>query len=72
MTILNSDINDVPTIFEMYRVASAYMKSKNQVSWPDFPRELVETEIYEKRQWKIIIDDCLHLGNDTKRRIDLG
>ncbi|WP_437438135.1 GNAT family N-acetyltransferase [Cellulophaga baltica] len=25
--------------------------------WPDFKRALVETEIAEKRQWKLIIDD---------------
>ncbi len=56
MNIQNSDIKDIPKIFELYRIATKYMKSKNQVAWPEFPRELIELEIEEKRQWKIQID----------------
>ena len=29
------------------------------VVWPDFKRALVETEIAEKRQWKLIIDGAI-------------
>ena len=50
MQITNSNYDDIPTIFELYRIATEYMKSKNQVSWPVFPQELIETEIAEKRQ----------------------
>jgi GNAT superfamily N-acetyltransferase len=56
MEILNSNLADLPTIFDLYRVATEYMKSKNQVYWPEFPKELIVKEIEEKRQWKIIID----------------
>lgn len=59
MQIINSVINDIDTIFEFYRVATEYMKSKNQVFWPEFPRDLILSEIEENRQWKIIIDDTI-------------
>lgn len=57
MQIRNSDLNDLATIFELYRIATALMKTKNQVVWPVFPRELIEKEIQENRQWKIVIDN---------------
>lgn len=56
MIIKNSELNDVPEIFEFYRVATNYMKSKNQVYWPEFSKELILNEIEEKRQWKLLID----------------
>ncbi len=56
MQIRNSESSDVAKIFELYRLGTAYMKSKGQVYWPEFPLELIETEIQEKRQWKILID----------------
>lgn len=57
MQIQNSDIHDLDYIFELYRIATDYMKSKNQVFWPAFPRELIHSEIEENRQWKLILDD---------------
>jgi hypothetical protein len=39
----------------LYAIASAY-KKKNVVVWPDFDRKLVETELVENRQWKLLID----------------
>ena len=57
MEIRNSDLNDVAIIFELYETATAYMKSKKQVYWPEFSRDLVVTEIHEQRQWKLLIDD---------------
>ena len=57
MQITNSNQKDIPTIFELYRVATEYMKSKNQVSWPVFPMELIQTEIKENRQWKLVIEN---------------
>ena len=56
MTIVNSDLNDLAKIFELYQIATAYMKSKNQVAWPEFSRDLVVQEIEEQRQWKLILE----------------
>ncbi len=56
MTIENSHQSDVPKIFEFYRTATAFMKSKNQVHWPEFSKELILKEIEENRQWKLLID----------------
>lgn len=57
MTILNSTEADIPEIFRLYKIAAAYQHTKgNVVVWPDFDPFLVETEINENRQWKMIID----------------
>ena len=58
MLIENSTLNDLTEIFKLYKIASEYQKTKKTVVvWPDFEKELVETEISENRQWKLIIDN---------------
>ncbi len=57
MQISNSTLSDIPQIFEFYRLASNYMKSKKQVSWPEFPKEMIINEVNENRQWKLLIDN---------------
>ncbi len=59
MEITHSQPTDIATIFELYRIATAYMKSKNQVSWPEFEHDLISKEIEEKRQWKMVIEDVV-------------
>ncbi len=55
--IENSTINDIPEIFRLYRLASDYQRQKQTVVvWPEFAPELVETEIAENRQWKLLIE----------------
>ncbi|MDO5978802.1 GNAT family N-acetyltransferase [Flavivirga spongiicola] len=57
MEIKNCTIKDIDEIFRLYKMASDYQKTKKKVVvWPNFKRELVETEINENRQWKMIID----------------
>lgn len=57
MKIENCSPADIQEIFRLYRIASAYQKSKETVVvWPEFEQQLVETEIAENRQWKLILD----------------
>ena len=57
MTIENCTAADIDEIFRLYAIASAYQRSKKTVVvWPTFERLLVETEIAENRQWKLLID----------------
>jgi ribosomal protein S18 acetylase RimI-like enzyme len=50
----NEDINE---IFRLYQMASDYQKTKKTVVvWPTFNRNLVESELAENRQWKLVID----------------
>jgi GNAT superfamily N-acetyltransferase len=57
MRIENSVAADITEIFRLYNFASDYQKSKQTVVvWPQFDRRLVETEVAENRQWKLIID----------------
>lgn len=56
MQILNSNLNDIPEIFRLYKLATEFQKLKfpdNQ--WPEFDKELIATEVLEKRQFKLII-----------------
>ena len=58
MRIVNSTLADIDFIFELYALATAYQKTKfpdNQ--WPKFERSLVENEISDNRQWKMVIDN---------------
>ena len=56
--IQNSNIDDIDEIFRLYRIATDFQKTKKvSVSWPEFDRSLVESEIAEKRQWKMLIDN---------------
>ncbi len=58
MQILNSSSKDIPEIFRLYRFASAYQRSKKTVVvWPEFEKQLVETEVAGNRQWKIIMEE---------------
>ncbi len=57
MKIRNSDLTDISKIVELYSIATAFMKSKNQVAWPKFDRDLIVEEIKSLRQWKLLIND---------------
>ena len=58
MQVENSTADDISEIFRLYSIATEYQKAKKTVVvWPEFDRQLVETEIEEQRQWKLIIDN---------------
>jgi RimJ/RimL family protein N-acetyltransferase len=57
IAITNSTLDDIDWIFGQYKIASDFMKARYYVYWPDFERKLVETEIQERRQWKLTIGD---------------
>ena len=56
MDIQNSKITDIDEIFGLYKMATNLQKAKQVVPWPEFDRTLIETEIHEKRQWKLLIN----------------
>lgn len=57
MTIENSVTEDIGEILRLYEIARDFQKLKGAVPWPKFDKELIETEIEERRQWKILIDN---------------
>lgn len=59
MQIINSTTRDIDTIFELYDAAVAYQKTKFYKHWQGFDFSLVEKEIAEKRQFKIMLDDAI-------------
>jgi hypothetical protein len=73
MKIENCKANDISEIFRLYKIASDYQRAKKTVVvWPEFERQMVETEIAEHRQWKIIIDNeiaCVWATTFTDERI---
>ena len=56
LQISNSSKHDIDEIFRLYKIATDFQKTRFSVHWPEFDRKLVETEILENRQWKIVID----------------
>ena len=54
MKILNSTIADIDEIFRLYRIATTYMATRSTVYWPEFDRTMVEREISEGHQWKMM------------------
>ena len=54
--IVNSSIEDIDTIFKLYDAAIEHQKKVFHKHWQGFERELIQKEIEEKRQWKIISD----------------
>lgn len=55
MEIINSTRQDTDTIFELYAEATSLQKQIGNNHWKSFERSLIEREIDEGRQWKIII-----------------
>lgn len=58
MKIINSKEEDIPKIFQLYKLATEYQKTKfPENEWPQFEETLVQTEVAENRQFKLVIDD---------------
>ena len=55
--IHNSQAKDIDTIAKLYNEATDYQIKKSAVPWPVIERQLIEREITEKRQWKILINN---------------
>lgn len=57
MTISYSSLQDIEEIFRLYALATEYQKLKFPLNqWPQFKLNLVEREILEKRQFKLLVD----------------
>lgn len=54
---MNSTKEDINEILRLYEIGRNFQKTKNAVLWPLFEKELIETEVAEKSQWKIVIDN---------------
>lgn len=59
MEIINSVPADIDVIFHLYDAGTAYQKKMNGRHWLGFDRALIETDIEEKRLWKIVENDQL-------------
>ena len=56
MKITNSASKDIDEILLFYEIATEYMKERSVVVWPKFERAMVEKEIAEHNQWKMVSD----------------
>jgi len=53
--VKNSQAEDIDVIFDFYDMAIAHQKKVFNKHWQGFSRELVQTEIEENRQYKILV-----------------
>ena len=56
LQVLNSQAADIDIIFGFYDLAIAHQKKVFNKHWQGFSREMVQTEIDENRQYKILVD----------------
>jgi ribosomal protein S18 acetylase RimI-like enzyme len=56
MQIVNSAAEDIDLIFWFYDAAIEHQKKVFNKHWKGFDHDLVEREINENRQWKIVLD----------------
>ncbi len=59
MKIENCVLTDVDAILSLYQSARDLQTQKKMVVWPTFERSLIETEISEQRQWKLLENDMI-------------
>jgi len=59
MIITNCEPGDLGIILDLYESARALQTEKKMVVWPVFENSLMEQEISERRQWKLMIDNVL-------------
>jgi len=57
MQIINSTPEDIDVIFSLYEAGTQLQKKIAQKHWEGFDQALVETDIREKRLWKIMEDE---------------
>jgi ribosomal protein S18 acetylase RimI-like enzyme len=58
MSIKNVVPADIEKVFTLYKIAANYQKEKETVIvWPNFDREMVEIEIAENRQFKLLVNN---------------
>ena len=56
LRIVNSSTQDIETIFTFYDYAIAHQKKVSEKHWLGFERNMIESEIEQNRQWKIVSD----------------
>lgn len=47
---------DIDEVFDLYKMASDFKKTVSGVQWPEFDRNMIQTEISENRHFKITTD----------------
>ncbi len=58
MKITTSTSQDIPEIFRLYKLATDLQRIKwPENLWPKFEAALIQTEVNEKRQFKLLIDN---------------
>lgn len=55
----HSELSDVDEIFKLYRTATQLMREKGVTPWPDFDRNMVISELRQKRQFKFLVDQSI-------------
>lgn len=54
--IENSSLDDLNHIFHLYHLATEVQKKHFKIHWPEFERKMVQREIIEKHQWKLLVE----------------
>ncbi|REC60221.1 GNAT family N-acetyltransferase [Chryseobacterium pennae] len=55
--IVNTSLQDIEAVLGLYKMASDFKKTVSGIQWPEFDRNMIETEISEGRHFKITVDE---------------
>lgn len=57
--IVPTELKDLDLVFSLFDSAIGYQKSKGYDVWPQFSRQLIETEIMDCRSWKLVCENTI-------------
>ena len=58
MIVTNSNLDDIPEIFRLYKLATDFQKIKfPENQWPEFDQDFIAIEVVENRQFKLLIEN---------------
>ena len=74
MLLCKSTMVDLEEIIPLHRIAFDFQKTTSVVHWPEFESGLIESEILENRQWKLLFEGqiTLCIGYNLQQPINLG
>jgi len=58
-TIENTNLNDLPVVFQMFEDAIAWQKINNHIAWNGYDKEALSEEIKQQRQLKMVCKNTI-------------
>ena len=57
--IINTEASDLEVIYWLFDQAIYYQKKNNYPFWPDYDKDVLKKDIYDRRQFKILLEGSI-------------